>query len=484
MSSISHYAGELSKNLDRLKKLGHEEAKDHRPASNAAALDPNEAAIVADAKKWLLQEQRLFDSAITEASRSVTELEQKTIDQRTSIDQLLGDESAAGAVESTLAAERSELVRLTEAKLRAEAEWRYFTKTNNISERAVYPESQIFNIGSLFVLVLVETSINAFFYENEAGLLGGATVAFGVSVLSLGLAVLLGYAFRYQNLAAPKHKAIGWGSFAIFLVVLLYLNALFATFRAEYQLLKDTNDPYQLQQAFTAAAQRAGGIFKADAGFSDFLSFILFGLGVLSVIWAFRKGYTLDDKYPGYGAKDRTLNETRTAEEKAQAEVRSKVRTLLEKRAQELQSALRAPGNLIGAAASRITAIQHAETLLTTNSKSIHRDFELAIDTYRQANTAVRATPPPAYFQTLPELKLPDERFPESQRVIQQLSEAQDRLKALREEYESVVNNKLKDVQAESSRAQNERLPAFMAEVQKGAEENITRLTHTVRRVD
>ena len=65
--------------------------------------------------------------------------------------------------------------------MRAEVDLRHFRAMHGIQEQAVYPDSLLWHVGVIAVLALSETLVNAVFYENAQGLLGGFVVALSVS---------------------------------------------------------------------------------------------------------------------------------------------------------------------------------------------------------------------------------------------------------------------------------------------------------------
>lgn len=209
MVTVRNYEGELSTKLNEFRTLGQKEASKHRPTPDAAAPDQHEIGVRVEAEGYLAAEQHRFDHTLTEASMSVVEARQKVIELRAKFDQLVSDDSAASTVEAELAGNRPALVRATEDRLRAEVDLKYFRAVNGINEEAHYPDSLPWHFGVLAILVVIETSVNAFFYENSQGLLGGVMVAFGIAALNMLTALFCGFGFRYKNLAAIDKKVVG-----------------------------------------------------------------------------------------------------------------------------------------------------------------------------------------------------------------------------------------------------------------------------------
>lgn len=482
MTAYKSYAGELALKLAETRQKGQKEASKLRPAQDAASPDQHETALRSEAEGWLSSEQRIFDTTLTELSRGVTEARQKAIELSGQISQLVSDDSASSAIEAELAGDRPVLVKAAEARLRAEVALRYFRAANDIHEEARYPESKIHHIAIVLVLALCETVVNTFFYENSQGLMGGFFVALGITALNIGFALLFGYWFRYQNLAGADKKIAGWAAMVAFVLVTIFCNALFAAFRTEYQLVVDPSDLKELSAAFQRATSEAILIFRAEPQFKDIWGFILFGVGILLGILACWKGYTADDKYPGYGDLDRDYKRASMEEAQQHDRVRQKVRELLHHRRAAVQAALHEPATQIGMLARRIADLTHARGSLATQAAAIQRDYTLLVDTYRSANNAVRAVPPPAYFShpALISMKVDGSG---AEGVLAELTAVQTELKELGDAYREPLNEKLRALQQDSTDLLGTTLTNYLEEVRKDAEASISRMTPTIHRV-
>lgn len=483
MPVYTSYAGEIAQQLDDYRSKGQKEAKRHRPPSDALHMDQNETALQATAEKHLASEQRLFDQAHMDANHGLSETRQRTIEYQTKVDQLLSDDSIQGSIESEMAADRQTLVSASESTMRAEVELRAFRATNSITDEAVYPESTIWHFAVIAFLALIETVINAFFYENAQGLLGGFTVALGVAAINMAGAMILGIGFRYKNIPSIDKQIIGWLCLVLFIVFSLYCNALFATFRSEYQVLTDPTNAQQLRSAFALSAIEAKQIFFLNLQIADFMSFILFGIGILLSGFAFFKGYTLYDKYPGHQPLDQLVKKYRQEEIKAQELLREKVRNFLERRRGDVQSAIHEPAQISARIASRLGDLEKAQGMLRTQAQAIQRDFALVLNSYRQANTAIRATEPPKYFREIPELTK-HVNISGTEAVIKDLQEAKKTITEISDKNQSALNEKLRTVQTNSSHILNKVYSDFVKDVSKEAEDRINRMTPTIHRAD
>ncbi len=482
MTTYKSYAGELATKLSDYRAKGQKEASKNRPAQDAAVPDQNESALRSEAEGWLGCEQHLFGTTLTELSRGVTEARQKAIELSGQVDQLISDDSATSAIEAELAGERPALVKATEARLRAETNFKFFRAKNNIHEEAVYPESKLWHVGIVLVLALIETVVNTFFYENSQGLLGGFFVALAITAMNIGFALLFGYWLRYKNLASAENKVMGWMALAAFILMTIFCNALFASFRTEYQLVADPSELREINAAFQRAWPEAILIFKADMQFKDLWSFVLFGIGILLGILACWKGYTIDDKYPGHGAMDRAYKKHSAEELFQHDKIRQKVKELLHHRKAAVQAVLHEPSTQVGMLARRIADLTHARGTLKIQAAAVQRDYALVIDAYRSANNSVRAVPPPAYFKEPAQLSTHIDGSG-AEAVLTEMGSVQTELKLFAETHRDPLNAKLKALQGDGTEILGKTLSAYLTEVRTDAEAAIARMTPTIHRV-
>lgn len=478
---LTHYTGSLTSGLDDLTRKARQEAAAFRPPTNAVRMDQNEVALQSSAEKLAANEHQLFSHVLAEASREAHELLHKVPQLEARIQRVLANDSLQTECAAELAEERASLVSSTEQRMRHDVDLRAFRAKHGITEQAVYPDSHVWHFAIILVLALGETSINAFFYENAQGLLGGFIVALSVSAVNMFGALALGWGFRLKNLGDADKRAAGWACSLAFVVLTIYCNALFAAFRSNYQILANPTDPMQVRRAFREAAGQAGHVFVFGMQFGDLMSFILFGVGLLLSCLAFYKGYTFDDRYPGHGAKDKKAKTARDAELALRESARQKVKGLLQRRRSELLSLTREPEDLMSAAGQRAAAVQHAHTVYSASQDAIQRDFALLLRSYRDANAAIRATEPPAYFRQMPDIRVPvDPGVPAG--VLEVISSGHEQAKAVREKYQQSLNAKLNELQRESAVLLDSSFGEFLRSIDRDAEEAINRMTVAAER--
>jgi hypothetical protein len=482
VSNAKNYTGEIAAPLADFRVKAQDEAKNCRPPQDAVSLDRHESELKAMAEQWLNHEQHLYVTEVTDASRTVSEASQKLAQHEIQIDQLLSDDSVMGAVATELANDRGRISKVIEVKLRAELELRHFRVRNNITSQAVYPESKLWHIGVLAILGLLEVVVNAFFYENSQGLLGGLMVALGIAFVNMGSAVGLGFGFRYKNLASPDQRLVGWSCLIVFVLVAILCNSLFASFRSEYQLVADPSEFEQVSHAFKRAWPEALLIFKFKPKFQDHWSFILFGVGLILSFWAFQKGYTFDDKYPDHGRLDRAYKEAAEREQQEQQLAQMKLRELLHHRKAAVQDAIQQSSAQVSMLARRAAELNHARQQLERQVQLIESHFQMVLEAYRQANLAVRVIPAPQYFSEPCTLNTKIDLTP-GDIPLQHLADMQLRVKETSERFRNPLNAKLKELQENSALVLTKTIKEYWSDVQAEAGRSMTESVHFLKPV-
>jgi hypothetical protein len=469
MATGTAYGGQLAGRLEEYRNLGRKEATKHRPPTAATHPDTHEVALRSQADGLISREQATFDAVIADADRSTLDANSRVVELRSDIAQALADDTILTRVGAELAGDRAALVDATAARIRAEVAWRGFRATNGITDVATYPESKILHWGIIIALSFVETLVNAFFYRNDTGLLGGFFVALAVAVVNMGSSAGLGTLFRRKNLAEPSQKYFGWVALAIFVPFTLFCNSLFAAFRSAFEATADAGDPAQLRDAFQIAWAQAGGFFIGRFHFGDLSSFLLFMTGLILSIIAFWKGYTSDDPYPGHSARDRALKAAREAETKRQELVKQKVKDFLVAHRNHVQGLSGATGTMITMLSHRTSALGHAKRALETNTTAIERDYHLVLDAYRQANLAIRGTAPPEYFTDKPEIASRASTHAAGP-VEQEMQGALDLLEQLQRQHRDDLNGKLNQLQVQMAEILKTTYDDFLKSIDKDAQ--------------
>jgi hypothetical protein len=471
---LTSYSGSLAKKTAEYRRLGEQEAAKHRPASGAVHPDSYEVALRSEADSLTADEQRLFDSTLADADKAAFDTQSRIIELKADIQQVLSDNTLASQIEAELSSDRGQLVEAAANRIRREVDWRSFRAKNSITESAQYPDSIIWHWAVILSLAFVETVANAFFYENANGLIGGFVVALAVAVVNMGSATALGSFFRRKNLATADQRFFGWICGALFVPLTLFCNALFAAFRSSYQTLSDPSDPLQLREGFKEAWAEAARIYVFEFHFQDFSSFLLFMTGIALSCFAFWKGYTSDDPYPGYSKRDRALKAAKAEESAVQMRVKQKVKDFLHSHRTHVQGLAGQTGTLVAMLSNRLSKVELAQRSARANVTSIERDYHLVLDGYRQANLAIRGTEPPAYFADKP-TTANALRTDAAPALSSQIQDILDTLEALQRQHRDDLNEKQNQLQAQMAETLSATFDAYIERIEDSAKDAVER---------
>lgn len=429
---MSYETDAIAKLRKKMEELGVKEGGALRPDSAATAPDLNEMRVIASAKQYVSKEEALLTDAFVEAEKKISDIDQKVEVIEASCNSILDHDLLDGAFKSALSKEENTLVNTCARELEARAILNSFRTRNDIIDLARYPADQLFHFSLLILFVVIETVVNAFFYQGSSGLLGGAIVALAVSVVNMVTAAFLGSMYRYSNLKDTTDKVVGYGAVASFVVLAIVLNLIFSTFRVQYEILQtqvlQNNLPEpttaMLIIAFKTAVMDAFRVFLFEFPDVDVMSFLLFFVGILCSGLAFWKGYTHDDKYPHYGVMDRHHKkadyEFQLAKQRAFEAAVVKVHQVAEEVEASRDALIAAQRNSNALKAQ----IQGAKASFDGNVRKIQGELNLVIESYRAANKATRTTNAPNYFETLP-IVIPaqdDERLNKLISAVEKLS--------------------------------------------------------------
>lgn len=468
------YHGQLASELENYQNLGIHQGRQNLPSTNSISPDESEIKLSNKALHYLLDEKKEFNLRANELSQRLAELDTKLIETQAKSEALLtGNITAKSEANGHLAPNKLKLAALKEEELALLADLNGFKALNRITWLAHYPQDYLHHLSWIFLCVALETLINAFFYENERGLLGGAVVALAISFVNIGLAGVLGYFFRYSNHIDLGAKVLGWFCLAVFFIETIFLNAVFSTFRTAFQQIADPGNVHETKIAFEQALSEAGTIFTLHIPFSDILSFTLFFVGCLLCLYALYKGYTFDDPYPGHGDRDQRYNAARSRYHAGEDELRKEVQILLEKRRLHLESAR----SLISEIGSQCAIIDGKIVGLANdfqaNIQRIAGDYKLVIDSYRKSNAAVRATQSPTYFQEIinPAANITDNR---SAGLLQLVAGLKQRYETLRSSCTDRLASRIQEETIQVAEILGTHFGKFSEEVRILAEERIS----------
>ena len=326
------------------------------------------------------------------------------------------------------------LLDLSRKRSQAELDLKYFVEVNDLKRHASYPDSLILHWSIVFLMVVLESVANSYFFAqgSDLGLIGGFFQAVFVSVANIGVALFVGYFWRNKNKEAEKIKA--YFAMGIYIIFLLGFNLGVAHYRAALEISPDS-----------AIEQAIINLFTLETTFrvNNFDAWILFTVGVLFSLFAMIKSYRSDDIFPDYG--DITRKHRKGIEEfnKYVQEVRNTVYSTLNERKSALESNVNLCRAIDKDYPRLIKDIKDSVVQSKKNLQHNKDDCVLVIKTYRDSNTSVRNTPTPAYWDNDEELVIDIEfdRFNPTENEIAFGGEISDKLEAIESSYYSTIEN-------------------------------------------
>jgi len=321
-----------------------------------------------------------------------------------------------------------------------------FKAKNNITREASYPNSKILYIGIIMVILLSETSLNAYFFAkgNELGLIGGAAQALIISLINVVSAFFLGgYLVKKLNLV-KKSPVLKYGVLASllgFATVILFFNLLVGHLRVQLGIDPDA--------AYVEAIKT---FMAAPFGLNEFDSIILVIVGLLSFLIAFTDFYKMDDEYPGYGQLDRkyqdALIDFNELKEELLEEIEGSSKSILNKLETQQMTSKVIMQELMEVPIFRQKLQDHAREYF----RYLNNTYSSMISLYREINNDNRTDDAPAYFNepvsldNSEEIEIVDDQF---KKELQEYQKEVLELPHIIGEQKLKINTTLKSVIAE-----------------------------------
>ena len=190
------------------------------------------------------------------------------------------------------------------------SDYTYFKEQNRLNREPYYPSSKLRHCLLACVAVIVETLFNGNFLGigAQGGRIEGYTLALIISIINVGGAFGGGNAARFLNDRSVIRTGLGLLCVLLCIVVLILFNLLVAHYR-ESLLASLASGEYV--EALEAGKQAWESFSNNWFGVTDFMSWLLFGMGMISAGLGAWKGYFLEDPYPGYSRRARALKDAR-----------------------------------------------------------------------------------------------------------------------------------------------------------------------------
>lgn len=468
--------GTNSLNHKKMEELGVKEGGLLKPDTYADSPDLHEVKAILQAKQMLSVEEGNRTDQLVNAEKKISEISQKIDSIEAACNSNLEHDLLESAFKSSLSKNEDVLISTCAKELEERASLNSYKTRNNINVTASYPPDPLFHFALLVVFVVAETVVNAFFFQGSSGLLGGAVVAMSVSVVNMSIAAFLGAGYRYVNLSDSTSKIKGYLSLTTFIIMALVMNLIFSTFRVQFELLQqqvvqqnmDAPTTAMLVGSFKTAVGDAFNVFLLKFPEVDVMSFILFFVGVICSLLAFWKGYTFDDKHPGYGEIDRKHKKAEKdfndAKNDAFNAAVSKVHQVADE-VDELRNSLIASQRNSHALKAQVQSIQ---ATFEGSLKKIQGELNLAIEAYRGANKATRTTPPPKYFEIMP-LLAPDSNDDKTEELIYLIDQLSLRSKKITDEKVELLGNRLQEIRSKIHQLVQHEFQLYMNNIRQSA---------------
>lgn len=242
---------------------------------------------------------------------------------------------ALAAVRAEAEERRGEIGRARDEARRREDDLEDFRKAEGIEREAQYPEHRVRHCLLAICVAAAEAVGNGFLLMGGAagGLFEAWGVAATIAVVNIGGAFFGGNLARYSNHRSPFRKAFGALAIMGSSVGLFLFNLFVGHFRQAMGAVEHSTA--------AAAGSAAWSAFNADyLGITDFYSWVFAVIGMLCAGFAFWKGFTMEDPYPGYSRRTRKFLETRKAFDDLRVEAMEALDQAREDGAQDIQSAV------------------------------------------------------------------------------------------------------------------------------------------------
>ena len=284
-----------------------------------------------------------------------------------------------------------EISRLRRRAVEFREEHDKFRHNHGIDRTARQPERRHMTIALLPGMVAIESVFNGVFFAegSNLGLVGGVSIAIGLSLINVGVGFLLGWGpVRWAHHRTWLLRLLGIILTAGGTAALLSFNIFVGHYRDAYEKLGDAVSLYVVRQV----------AIQDPWGFAALASWLLLVLGCFFAGVGLWKGYRFDDPYPGYGAHERRRD-------MAEHEFAQNRQRLLEETGSvrieclgHLQTAIE---RLRGASTQHHqTLTARARALVDFQAHEQHLEHAAAqlISIYRDANRKTRPTPEPEWF--------------------------------------------------------------------------------------
>jgi hypothetical protein len=409
---------------NRVEIIAHARAagRDNLPLSSATQPNEVEAAVISEHERRhgdLIEQTR---SELQSRAGEADHLERQLPAPR---DFHVAVQASRAAIEGELSNDH-QLIPLRQDQERRRRDLRGFEHENHLTEPARYPASQLFHLGIVAVLVVVESAFNCGFFSEASslGLVGGFAVAVAVSLTNVMLGLAAGYHLRWRNHRLPRLRRLA--------AAMIVAYALLTTvFNVGVGHLRDAATQGR------ALPLRLNELLWHPFSLS-FTSLVLVVLGILASLIAARKGFTMDARTPGHGDADRSFRRADQAFREHHQHLQHSILGHAERVPEDLRAIIRRTEELVDQLAQLVVRARKCLEAYEAERARLELWCRLWLGKYRGVNTTIRSTPAPKYFPVFPAFpsQVDDEPV---RRLEAHLVRVKERLEELKLEAHSIL---------------------------------------------
>ena len=444
---VNALVAEVSERLG-LERAAQRDALAGLPKRHSKLTDTENGAI-AEAERCGRKEVQRIDDCLAKAREAIQDCD-STLTQTGPQRQLVENQSPPPA---------ADLGGLAEDRDSAIAAYNAF-KVDNGLVRDATGDDRVTQLAWAGVIILLEAAVNAYFYMpiTELGLLGGLFVALISGLVNVAIAFFGGAAgLRFLSHIDPLKKLGGVLASIVCLAICALVVSLLALYRGHVDALHAEDlDALTIRNEAWRLALASLQNLDVWALFSSLNSFLLVFVGILCAVVGFWKGWSYDDPYPGYGRMLRRKDEAVEAHENARQNDQKRQSQWRDGRL----TALRAAASDLTRATARVSSA--SEGLWKTFQDSGQLATQTAqlanglLGVYRNKNAAVRADPPPPYFDDF----FDNEHFPILASEMNRCSQEIEHLRRREEQLKDACSEEQSSLQRALNRTRDRLMPA------------------------
>ena len=289
---------------------------------------------------------------------------------------------------------------------KTEEELEDFKKKHKLERSAVYQRSPLKFYAVLAIILLIETSLNAYFFskQNEFGYLGGASIAIILSVINIAIGLFAGnFGYRFLHHVRSSVKAIGGLIITTCFISLFLFNLGAAHFRdaitnaPALEISKDTVNVETKKPSPEIIALQ--NLKQAPLEVADIKSYLLIILGMIISLFASYKAYRSDDPYFRYGEVARRREDAIHEYGDAATDMLDDLESLRTERLEQLDETQRLITFARGESGAIKSSFLNWNNILKNYIEHLEETARILIAEYRYSNMSARTEEVPNFFK-------------------------------------------------------------------------------------